>query len=167
MQISLYNHRLSQLQKDNYKFAKVTCNALRCDQVEDDGTTPVLCINAYVSALKEISVPTNPKPKGSLAFASSASFQVNAAMPLKRDTIGKVIGKGGNVIKKISEVNNVKMTVGKWCEQDRENKSDLNVVFDGVLIKGQSNDVKNAIQSVTDILADYAKEEPLEKKKKF
>jgi hypothetical protein len=81
--------------------------------------------------------------------------------------IGKVIGNGWKVIKKISEVNNVRMTVGKWCEQDRENRSDLNVVFYGVLIKDESNDAKKAIQSVNDILADSTKEEPLEKKNKF
>jgi hypothetical protein len=59
------------------------------------------------------------------------------------------------------------VTVGKWCEQDQENRSDLNVVFYGVLIKDESNDAKKAIQSVNDILADSTKEEPLEKKNKF
>lgn len=168
MQINLFNLRLAQFQRDNYAFLKVTCNALRSDQVEEDGVTPsALCIDAYISALKEINTPDSPKLKASSSSASAATFHVSAIMPVKSDLMGKVIGKGGNVIKKISDVNDVRMTVGKWCEKDLEKKTEINVLFDGVLIKGDSMDVKKAMDMVNDILSDFSRDEPYEKKKKF
>ena len=166
-QISLFNHRLSTLKMENLHVLKVSCNALRCDLVEEDDITPSpLCIDAYYSVIKEINIPSSPKPQTARAAESPVDFKVSAVMQIKRDVIGKVIGRGGNVIKKISDSNDVKMTIGKWCEQDRENRSDLNVLFDAVLIVGNSKNVKKAMEMVNDVLAEH-RDEPVEKKKRF
>ena len=160
VQVNLLNHKLVQLQSNGVKFIENPAKGLRSTMLMKDGISlSDKCINAYVD---EILTNTKSVTKKSKACKSESRFQVKAVMPLKSEMIGRVIGKGGNVIKKITEESNVSMSLGKWCESSGKGREDS--AFDGVLITGWSDNVKRAMDKVTDIINKDS--EPVEKKRK-
>ena len=76
---------------------------------------------------------------------------------------GRVIGKGGNVIKRITEENSVTMSLGKWSDSNTKGKDEP--AFDGVMISGLSGNVHKAMCKVNEIVNKDS--EPSEKKRKI
>ena len=72
--------------------------------------------------------------KKSKACKAETQFRVKAVMPLKSEMIGRVIRKGRNVIKKITEDSNVSLSLGKWFKSSGEGREYS--AFDGVLVTG-------------------------------
>ena len=60
----------------------------------------------------------------------------------------RVIGKGGNTVKKLTDTHNVRMSFGSWVEERNENGDKIS----GILIKGDVKNVKSAMDEVTNII---------------
>ena len=62
--------------------------------------------------------------KKSKACKAETQFRVKAVMPLKSEMFGRVIRKGRNVVKKITEDSNVSMSLGKWFKSSGKGRED-------------------------------------------
>ena len=66
---------------------------------------------------------------------------------IQEDDIGKVIGKGGHTIKKLSQDFNVNISIGKWYEKNKSERGSgkYEEVCDAVIVSGT---MTNACESV-------------------
>jgi len=94
-----------------------------------------------------------------IAAPVDEQFEVGVLENIKKEKIGKVIGKGGHVIKKLTSENTVKMSIGKWSEKVPGKVEEYADKFEGVLIQGRHDRVLKTSKAVRDILnADPKKE---------
>ena len=165
VQVSLLNHKINTLDVGNssVQVVNIPPKGLRSTLLKDDGVTlSDRCIDSYISELLERTKSISKKQRK----CSTEQFEVQAVMPIKAEMIGRVIGKGGNVIKRITEETNVSMTLGKWSESSAKGREEP--AFDGVLISGLSGNVRHAMSMVREIVNRETREsEPTEKKRKF
>jgi hypothetical protein len=168
VQVDLFNHKLANFEpaSANIHVLKIKTYWARALWLEIDGVTPSQkCIKLYNEALKsEIVPPSAIKTKASTRTSPVNDFATTVFFPVKQDLMGLVIGKKGNVIKKITESCDVKITVGKW----QEGKDESEDYVSGILVSGKVSDVQEAIKCVTKVVASAGStREPMEKKRKF
>jgi hypothetical protein len=104
IQIDLFNHKLSSMACENLNVLKLKLPSSKTDLVEQDGHTPTAkCIALYGEILGLITPPAVLKDQ-STPSPLDADFTVSTVVPIKADDIGRIIGKGGNVIKRLLRV---------------------------------------------------------------
>ena len=124
----------------------------KLDLVNFDGSTPSdKCVTLYENAFKAIIPPSTVKEPSS-TIESNVNFTVTAVVPIKSELVGRIIGKGGSMIRKITDGCSVKMSFGNWRERTSEAREEDPEVFTGVMIKGQASNVKRAIDWVEEIV---------------
>ena len=77
-------------------------------------------------------------------------------MEIQQKDIGKVIGKAGYTIAKLTNDYNVRMTIGKWCEPKKDKRDEITEIMDAILIKGNSNQVKAVMSCIESIVGEPA-----------
>jgi len=78
---------------------------------------------------------------------------IKVFVDVNKDDVGKVIGRGGHIVKKLSTDNNVTINIGKWYEKAGRNSDDYREVCSGILVKGDYSNVittRDAIQKICD-----------------
>ena len=162
VQVSLYNHKISQLQASNLpaQIINIPPKGLRSTMLKEDGLSlSDRCVEAYLEEIASNTKSVVRKQKS----CKATQFEVKAVIPLKSEMFGRVIGKGGNVIKRITEENSVTMSLGKWSDSNTKGKDEP--AFDGVMISGLSGNVHKAMCKVNEIVNKDS--EPSEKKRKI
>ena len=166
VQVNLLNHKISQLAADHpsLNLISIPPKGLRSTMLQVDGCSlSEKCINIFSDCINSDITVADIKPKAK--SMSSSQFEVKAFLPLRQDKIGRVIGKGGNMIKKITDETNVIMTFGKWTESTGKGREEKDSSQDGALISGLTDNVQKALNLVAEITSrDY---EPNEKKRKI
>ena len=153
VQIDLYNHKLHNLENENVKFLKVNFLGSKLDLVSYNGFTPsIKCVSLYEEIFQSISVPSSVKPKETPGSSVPPSFDVTAILPIKFDLVGRVIGKNGVVIKRITTSCNVRMSFGSWKEKNSDFREDEPDSYSAVMIKGHAGDVQKALSEVNNII---------------
>ena len=154
VQVDIYNHKFSNLTGDghNINLVKVKFLGSKLDLVNFDGSTPSnKCVTLYENAFKVIT-PLSTVKETTLKIEGNVDFNVTAVIPIKSELVGRIIGKGGSMIRKITDGCGVKMSFGNWRERTSEAREEDPEVFTGVMIKGQTRNVKRAIDWVEEIV---------------
>jgi hypothetical protein len=152
VQIDLYNHKLNGMENENVHILKVRFLGSKLDLVGYNGSTPSSkCISLYEEVLKTISVPTNLKPKDAASGETSFDFDITSVLPIKSEMVGRIIGRNGVNIKKITSTCKVKMSFGSWKEKGNESRDEEPDSFTAVMIQGKVSNVHQAIAQIKDI----------------
>lgn len=155
--ISLLNHRINKL--DAMTLAPDISNMSKTNFLSEDeiNLTSEGC-TLYMNLIKEELVklaPTIekkeycPSTEVSNTGASAVSNDMKdlkAFVQIEPDFIGRIIGKGGHTIKKLVSENDVEISVGCWCEKDKD--KELKIISDGVLVNGSLAHIKNTIEQI-------------------
>ena len=155
VQTDLYNHKFGNMSGDgqNINLIKLKFLGSKLDMVNFDGHTPSdKCVILYEKAFKQITPPASIKKNTTGKTPDNADFNVTAVLPIKSEHVGRIIGKGGNVIKRITVECEVRMSFGNWKERTSEAREDVPEAFTGVMIKGCAKNVKKAIDWVNEII---------------
>lgn len=153
VQVDLYNHKLLNLEYDNVKPLKVKFLGSKLDLVSYNGFTPsVRCISFYEEIFQSIPVPTILKSKETATHLKPLDFDVTAVIPIRFDMVGRVIGRNGAVIKRITTSCNVKISFGTWKERNSDSRDDESDSFTAAMIKGRVGDVQHAISEINGII---------------
>ena len=80
---------------------------------------------------------------------------------MQQKDIGRIIGKAGIMISKLTKENNVQMTIGKWLEPTKENRDEYDEIH-GVIISGRNDNVKFCQSQVLQLLS--SSQEPATKR---
>ena len=155
VQTDLYNHKFGNMSGDgqNINLIKLKFLGSKLDMVNFDGYTPSdKCVILYENAFKQITPPPSIKKNSTGKSQDNVDFNVTAVLPIKSEHVGRIIGKGGNVIKRITVECEVKMSFGNWKERTSEAREDIPEAFTGVMIKGCTKNVKKAIEWVNEII---------------
>ena len=151
VQLDLFNHKLLNFEcsNQNVKILKVKVPGSKSLLVEPDGITPSdKCVAYYVETATEITPPSTLK---TFASPSNPSIRdLTVIFPIKSEQIGKIIGRGGNVIRKLTEMCDVKMSFGKWHEKNE----DAPAAQQCVMIKGSIANIDLAKSKIDEILKD-------------
>ena len=156
VQTDLFNHKLANMSGDGQRINLINIKFLgaKLDLVNFDGYTPnAKCIALFEKALQAISPPTSIKEKETKSKSSThEEFNVTAVVPVKSELVGRIIGKGGSVIRRIIEECQVKISFGNWKERTSEAREEDPECFTGVMLKGQVSNVKRAIDRINEII---------------
>jgi hypothetical protein len=127
------------MESDNVHILKVKFLGSKLDLVGYNGFAPnSKCIALYDEIFKSISVPTSLKSKEISPDSAWQDFEITSVLPIKFETVGRIIGKNGVVIKRITSTCDVKMSFGNWREKTNEARDDETDSFFAVMIKGKS-----------------------------
>ena len=152
--MSLLIHKMSKL---GLTFAKVdTSNTSKYDFLQKDGFLlsedgAKRLGNLINRSLDEIDINSNQTQ--SCSSRSKEPQPTKSMEPvvlfrkIQEDDIGKVIGKGGHTIKKLSQDFNVNISIGKWYEKNKSERGSgkYEEVCDAVIVSGT---MTNACESV-------------------
>ena len=111
---------------------------------------------------KSISVPSSPKSVSSVA--KEECFNMTQFMEIDKKDIGRVIGKAGSTISKLTSDFKVSMSIGKWLERSKDDRDSFVEITQAVLIGGKNDRVKACHSALCDMLA---AEPPVKKKKNW
>ena len=167
--ISLMNFKLGKLELENVKFIETTSKSTLREEILDQNDALLDQAVAHISRQinATLTIPTTLKirnvPSMQIPVAEQ-SYYMQEVVKIEKKDIGKIIGKSGSTITRLSKDFGVNLNIGKWSEPKRENKEEFEQKMDGVLIMGNSNDVKEAAHAIRNLL-DI--EEPAEKKRKY
>jgi polyribonucleotide nucleotidyltransferase len=87
------------------------------------------------AVINEITIPTTLKTK-TKSPSDLKEYETTSFCPVKQEHFGMIIGKKGNVIKKITDTFRVRISVGKWLEPSKENREDYDDHITGALVTG-------------------------------
>nr|WNR62020.1 elongation of very long chain fatty acids protein elovl4-like [Platynereis dumerilii] len=151
LQVDLLIHKMLGSQIANSTMIKLKFTGSRSVWVTGDEMTH-RCIRLYKEAIAAtVSIPNELKGTASAASATasdeSEAFEVSAIVPLKQSLFGRIIGKGGNVVKKLTDQHKVRMSFGMWSEERKEDGE----VISGVLVRGLTKNVKSVTEEIKKI----------------
>jgi hypothetical protein len=152
VQVDLYNHKLNNIDDENVHPIKIKFLGAKLDLVGYDGFTPnQKCVSLYEEGL-QIPTPTSVKSTASTPCTSKSDLKISTIMPVKSEMIGRIIGKNGTVIKRITTDCDVTMTFGTWKVRGGESRDDDPESYTAVLINGLVNCVERAMKQVSEII---------------
>ena len=149
-QVSLFNFKLAKVQS-GYQLINSDFNRMSLD--ENDNVTDKALRSLAEQIDKEIKLPTAIKSRAS---PTDEGYETQVVLEIQQKDIGKVIGKSGFTIAKLTNDHKVQMSIGKWCEPKKERRDELAEIMDAVLIKGNSQKVQEAIKSIQTIVNEPA-----------
>lgn len=154
VQIDLFNHKLCNIEGKNIHTLKVKFIGTKLDLVNFNGSSPSpKCIALYDDIVQSIIVPTEIKSKATApSDTQQLDFTVTAMVPIKPEHVGRIIGKNGNVIKRITTANDVRISFGSWSERNSDSRDDDSEPFTAATVKGQATHVQMAISQITEIV---------------
>ena len=154
VQVDLYNHKMSNMEEisENVRILKIRFLGSKADLVNFDGFTPSdKCLALYEESLGKISPPKTLKIPGAVG-GGNIDFDVTAVIQIKPEMVGRIIGKGGAVIRRITDECRVKMSFGSWKEKSSENRDVEPENFMAVMVKGLAYNAKKASTIIDDII---------------
>ena len=153
VQIDLFNHKLSNIEGNNINTLRVKFIGTKLDLVNFNGSSPSpKCIALYDDILQSIIVPTEIKSKTTTPSNAQLDFIITAMVPIKPEHVGRIIGKNGNVIKRITTAHEVKISFGSWTERNSDSRDDDSEPYTAAIVKGQATNVQMAISQITEIV---------------
>ena len=153
VQVDLYNHKLCSMDGENLKVLKIKFLGSKLDLVSYNGySLNSKCISLYDDALQSVIAPPSLKSKELPVEPMKSDFNVTAVIPIKPELVGRIIGRNGSVIKKITSDYKVKMSFGNWREKSNENRDEDPESFTAVMIKGLAHNVNQATSMVNEII---------------
>lgn len=154
-QISLFNFKL---EKNQVPYQKIIIEFARASLDENDSLNDN-AVNTMAHLIeKQMKIPTARKALSS--DLPESGFDTQVLMEIQQKDIGKVIGKSGYTIAKLTNDYNVKMTIGKWCEPRKDKRDEITEIMDAILIKGNSNQVKAVMSCIEGIVGEPALKRP-------
>jgi hypothetical protein len=155
--VSIVNFRLSKIERPEFQMIELQLKDFPKDQILNNDALTTKAIDHIRKRISEqLDIPDFPPRKktkpNTKAHGQVESFEVASMIPLAELDVGKVIGRSGSVISKLSKENSVTMTIGRWSEPKRSNKRDFEVITDAVLVKGNVTNVKNVQEMVADLI---------------
>ena len=137
---------------ENVKIVKLRFLGAKTDLVNFDGHTPSeKCIELYDEVLQKIAAPKTLKTQ-SASSSTKSDIDVTTVIPIKQEMVGRIIGKGGSVIKRLTDDYNVKMSFGQWKEKANEAREVEPKMFTAVMIRGLISNVERVIPVIKDIV---------------
>ena len=153
--IALTNYKLSKLPEVDIKCLVVDVSCLsKYDFVEQDGFTlsndgsKSYC-KLLNSQLDKIEVNVNQNKCQETRTESSGS-SIKIFHEVKSGNVGKIIGKGGHVIKKLASDHNVFISVGKWYEKVKGSDKHEEI-SDALTIVGAPSDISAVVAEINEI----------------
>ena len=119
VQVDLYNHKMSNLDEisENVRILKIRFIGSKTDLVNFDGFTPnEKCLALYEESLVKLPPPKTLKIPGAVG-GENIDFEVTAVVQIKPEMVGRIIGKGGAVIRRITDECKVKMSFGELARK--------------------------------------------------
>jgi hypothetical protein len=158
IQTSLFNYRMAKLASDEKSVIQIINMEYQNKEVmlDENDMLSDLCIKTMAEVLnREVKPPPNLKSRKNDDPSPGASQEphiTKAVVKLQPNEIGRVIGKSGFMISKISDDNDVSMSIGKWLTPKKDDRDQYEEVLDGVMIEGMSDNVRKAMMKVEDII---------------
>ena len=181
-QISIFNLKMQQF----FRMAEIaeSCQIIDCnfrdfprsEMVDKTGLPTKKCLDLISSGInsclnipeirpKKVISEKVPEPKRQVVLENVRHF-----VEIPKENVGKVIGRNGRNIKKLSETHGVKITIGNWFECSKEVREEINKFMsdrcenfmDALILTGLSQDVIEAAKSLQSFSI-----EPPTKKAKF
>ena len=157
VQVSLLNYKIDKMELKDTQVINIPLTGLTKKDIidENDNLTPK-AIECYANSINsQIREPTIKPPTGACANITETESpqKMQAVYEVQHSQIGKVIGKSGGMINRISRDFNVTLNIGKWSEPKKDNRDEFDDVMQAVLITGLSNDVKKAIKFIENLLS--------------
>ena len=150
-QISLFNFKLN---KSQAQFQLISAEFTKQSLDENDEPTDK-AIDMVASLINsQLKTPVAKKPQA--AESTEKGYETQVLMEIQQRDIGKIIGKSGFTIAKLTNDHKVKMTIGKWCEPRKDNRDELTEIMDAVLIKGNSAQVREVMAKIDNIISEPA-----------
>ena len=159
--VSVFNYKLSKM-----SMADTTVITSNPKTVKDEllNENDNLCEEAVRMIVKKINQelvvpatlksPTSARPTSE----STPSRTINEFLELKPNQVGRVIGQRGTTITSLTRKFEVNIRVGKWGEPKRDDRDNIDMKTDGVIISGKLPNVSNVICEIRKILAkEYTK----------
>jgi predicted PilT family ATPase len=107
------------------------------------------------------------KLKAAEKIPSEASEHANSntmvLFKLHHKDIGKVIGRSGSTISKLSSSYSCKLTIGKWLIPKKDNRDELEEAVDGVLIEGTFANICKITNDLENIISEPSSKRPRQK----
>ena len=152
--VALFNYKLSKIPETQWRCINIdVSSSSKYDFLEADGKTlstkgTALFSKIINNELAKIEVVIkSPRTKTSQS-EPTGSYKVYHAV--KPASVGKIIGRGGHVIKKLATDYNVNISVGKWYEKVRGSDKHEEI-SDAVTLTGSIGDINDAINEIEKI----------------
>jgi myosin heavy subunit len=149
--VSVFNYKLSKMQD-------VTVIASNPKMVKDEllNENDELCEVAVTTIVKKINQellpPETLKTLAATKPETDSTCTVNEFVELKSNQVGRVIGQRGTTITSLTRKFDVTMRIGKWGEPKKDNKDNIEMKTDGVIVTGLASNVFNVINEIRKIL---------------
>lgn len=157
--ISIANYKLDKLKESDVKIIQFRLKDMPKDKILDamDALTPAAREQIVKSIRDQIGELPSPKQQRKKSRKEEDNTNLknvgkfSAMLTLGENDVGRVIGKSGSVISKLSKENDVVLTIGQWYEPKRENRKEYEFKTDAVLVSGSVNNINKATKLISDI----------------
>lgn len=161
--VSLFNHMLEKIEGATV-LSPDTNNMSKNEFLMEDGVSMKpeggeLFMNLLEKDLNRVLLDLPKVKVESPSAQSSTRMNLSPSLPkdkmsvfleIEKNQHGKVIGRGGHVIKGLTSNNNVEMSMGHWCEKDKS--GELKIMSSGTLISGVLSNICVVKSEITEIL---------------
>lgn len=170
----IFNHRITNMKvegAENILFTREIELTPSVDMMSNDGITlSEEGAKLYADMISNIAIP-DPKAKptkseGAMYPSSSQNLKIKEFVQLEASKVGHVIGKGGNIISKLTRENEVNISFGRFVEKkkDKEGKEKEGKSTEGYLCEGKLTNIQNAKKRVREVVV-YSEEQERKKQR--
>jgi transcription antitermination factor NusA-like protein len=157
--ISLVNYKLEKQYSDRFvdvvaaTYAKSSLLQENGTHLSEHGAKIVAdLINKNIIPLT-LEMPEKPakKPRRTVKQPKSQESNIKLFVDVNKDDVGKVIGRGGHIVKRLAADNKVTINIGKWFEKSGRTSDDYKEVCSGIIVKGDVDDAMNTRAAINKI----------------
>ena len=155
---SLYNFKLIKKfdAPDNIQTVNVDFTEKKEDLLDAEDRMTSKCCETYAKQIMaQIDVPQDLKCNTAKPAIETKipQYPVKVFVPVEQREIGRIIGKAGSTIGRLSRDFRVEIAVGRWQEPKAGSREDFELKTHAIIINGQSDDVKGCSDAVTELLS--------------
>ena len=160
--LALFNFKLSNKYEppnENIQVIKIDYENSKKDALinESDELTE-LCIKLTAAKINEVEAPKERKSDD--RQIEQVEYKTATFMPIQQKDIGRIIGKAGNNISRLTKEFRVDITIGKWLEPKAGNKETFDEKTHAIIISGTSTQTKACQEHITEWLkTDFSKKQ--------
>ena len=156
--ISLFNFKLIKKfdAPDNIQTINVDFPEKKEDLLDSEDRLTSKCSEKYAKLImSQIDMPQELKcnTEKPVITEKVPQYPVKAFVPVEQNEIGRIIGKAGSTIGRLSREFKVDIVVGRWQEPKMGSREDFEIKTHAIIISGQSDEVKGCNDAIAEILS--------------